>query len=190
MRIFEGGMTLDINILGIGAIIGATLVTGANLYIFNSNRKKDEIKERIDKLYSPLYAYYLEHMKYQTENKKLGLYEDYLALKKIYIHNSIYASDILKELFNDLFYHESELLNLSLEERAEKIHSLTFRNDKGIETDFKNMMYRIQGWIDREHHELQLYYIKGKIGRFLWRLEINNNPSYARGSLPAGRSFD
>ena len=30
----------------------ATLVAGTNLYIFISNRKKDEIKERLEKLYT------------------------------------------------------------------------------------------------------------------------------------------
>lgn len=181
---------MDLNAIGIGAIIGATFVAGTNLYIFIHNSRKDEIKERINKLYSPMYSYYLEHMKYHSEEKELGLYEDYLVLKKIYMSNSIYASDILKELFEELLYRESELMDLSLEERAKEIHNLTFRDDKGIESDFKTMMYRVEGWIDREHDELQLYYIKGKLGRFLWRLEIRNNPYYARGSLPAGRSFD
>jgi len=83
---------MDINTLGIGAVIGAILVSGINLYIFMANRKKDEIKERIDNLYSPLYVYYLENIKYGSKNP----YKDYLALKKIYIRNSIYASDILK----------------------------------------------------------------------------------------------
>ena len=41
---------MDINTLGIGGIIGATLVASLNLYIFQSNRKKDEIKERIENL--------------------------------------------------------------------------------------------------------------------------------------------
>ena len=86
---------MDINTLGIGAIIGATVVAGTNLYIFTSNRKKDEIKERLDKLYTPIYVYHMENMRYGIDKP----YKNYIALKKIYIRNSIYASDILKELF-------------------------------------------------------------------------------------------
>jgi hypothetical protein len=41
---------MNINTLGVGAIMGATVVAGTNLYIFISNRKKDEIKERLDNL--------------------------------------------------------------------------------------------------------------------------------------------
>ena len=90
---------MDINTLGIGGIIGATLVASLNLYIFQSNRKKDEIKERIENLYSPLYVHYLEHTRYGSTEP----YKDYLIFKKIYIQNSIYTSDILKELFEELY---------------------------------------------------------------------------------------
>ncbi len=69
---------MDINTIGIGAIMGATLVAGTNLYIFISNRKKDEIKERLEKLYTPMYVYYMEHMRFSVEDP----YKDYLALKR------------------------------------------------------------------------------------------------------------
>ena len=176
---------MDINALGIGGILGAILLASINLYIFHSNRKKDEIKERIENLYSPLYVYYFENMRYNSEEP----YKDYLALKKIYIGNSIYASDMLKELFEELLDKESEFMDLSEDERSEKMNSSLFRDDKGLEKDLNNMMYRISGWIDREYDELQIYYAKGMIGRFLWRLKIRNKPYYARGAIPAGRSF-
>ena len=176
---------MDLNAIGIGAIIGATFVAGTNLYIFIHNNKKAEIKERIEKLYSPLYVYYLENMIYGSG----GSYKDYLALKKIYIANSIYASDILKELFDELLHKESEFMDLPESERAMKMKNSLFRDDKGLKKDLNNMMYRIGGWIDKEHDDLQVYYTKGMIGRFLWRLTIQNNPSYARRALPAGRSF-
>lgn len=176
---------MDLNAIGIGAIIGATFVAGTNLYIFMHNNKKAEIKERIEKLYSPLYVYYLENMIYGSG----GSYEDYLALKNIYIGNSIYASDMLKELFEELLHKESGFMDLPENERAMKMNSSLFRDEKSLEKDLNNMIYRIGGWIDREHDELQVYYAKGMIGRFLWRLKIHNNPSCARGALPAGRSF-
>lgn len=169
---------MDLNAIGIGAIIGATFVAGTNLYIFMHNTNKAEIKERIEKLYSPLYVYYLENMIYGSGRS----YEDYLALKKIYIANSIYASDVLKELFEELLQKESEFMDLSESERAMKMNSSLFRDDKGLEKDLKNMMYRIGAWIDSEHDDLQVYYAKGTIGRFLWRLKIQNNPSYAIGT--------
>ncbi len=176
---------MDINTLGIGAIMGATLVAGTNLYIFISNRKKDEIKERLEKLYTPMYVYCMEHMLYGTDNP----YKDYLALKEIYIRNSIYASDILKELFESIMAVESEFIALDKNQRAEKMSRVMMKDDKGEERDIRNMMYRISGWIDREHDELQIYYAKGIIGRFLWRFKIHDDPWYARGTIPAGRSF-
>jgi len=173
---------MDINTLGIGGIIGATLVASLNLYIFLSNRKKDEIKERIEKLYSPLYVYYLEYTRYGSKEP----YKDYLIFKKIYIQNSIYASDILKELFEELLHNESEFRDLREDERAKKMMNSSFRNDKGLEVDLKDMIYRVSGCIDRDYYELQIYYAKGFLGRFLWRL----NDSNRRGLSPAGRSFE
>ena len=176
---------MDINLLGIGAIMGATVVAGTNLYIFMANRKKDEIKERIDNLYTPMYVYYMEKMRYGVDEP----YKDYLVLKMIYIRNSIYASDILKELFESLMDVESEFIDLDEEQREEKMNYALFRDDKGLDKNFNYMVDRIGGWIDREHDELQIYYVKGKIARFFWRLQIHDRPWYARGTIPAGRSF-
>ena len=176
---------MDINTLGIGTIMGATVVSMTNLYIFTSNRKKDEIKERLDKLYAPMYVYHMEYMRYGIKDP----YRDYLELKKIYIRNSIYASDILKELFESIIDAESEFIELDEKERAEKMNHVLMQNDKGEDKDLKNMMYRISGWIDREHDELQIYYVKGKIARLLWRFKSLNSSWYARGAIPAGRSF-
>ena len=176
---------MDINTLGIGGILGAILLSSINLYVFYSNRKKDEIKERLDNLYTPMYVYHMEHMRYGITDP----YKDYLELKKIYIRNSIYASDILKELFESVLDTESEFIGLDEKQRAEKMNHVLMRNDKGQEKDIKSMMYRISGWIDREHDELQIYYVKGKIARFFWRWKIQDSPWYARGAIPAGRSF-
>jgi len=176
---------MDINTLGIGAIIGATVVAGTNLYIFTANRKKDEIKERLDNLYTPMYVYHMENMRYGIDEP----YKDYLALKKIYIRNSIYASDILKELFESIMDVESEFIDLDEGQREEKMHKALFRDEKGLDKDLKSMMYRVSGWIAREHDELQIYYAKGMISRFIWRWKIQDSPWYARGAIPAGRSF-
>ena len=176
---------MDINLLGIGAIMGATVVAGTNLYIFMANHKKDEIKERIDNLYTPMYVHYMENMRYGVDEP----YKDYLALKKIYIRNSIYASDILKELFESLMDVESGFIDLDEVQRKKKMNKAHFKDDKGQDKDLKSLMYRISGWIDREHDELQIYYVKGKIARFIWRLKIHDSQWHARGSIPAGRSF-
>jgi len=173
---------MDINTLGIGGIIGATLVATLNLYIFFSNRKKDELKERIKNLYSPLYVHYLEYTRYGLENP----YKDYLIFKKMYIQNSIYASDILKELFEELLDKESEFRDLTEDERADKMMNSTFRNDKDLDVSLREMIVRLGGWIDREHSELQFYYAKGFFCRWFLRLfDVNN-----RGLVPAGRSFE
>jgi hypothetical protein len=62
----------------IGAVLGAILVVGTNLYL-TRNSNKVELQERIEKLYSPLYEYYLENMRYGSEEP----YNNFL--KKIYI---------------------------------------------------------------------------------------------------------
>ena len=177
---------MDINVLGIGGILGAMLLAGINLYIFHSNRKKDAIKERLDNLYIPMYVYHMEHMRYGIKDP----YKDYLELKKIYIGNSIYASDILKELFESVIYAESEFMGLDEKKRAEKMNHAHMENDKGEEKDLNSMVVRISGWIHREHDELQIYYAKGMIGRFFWRWKIYYNDNYARGTIPAGQSFN
>lgn len=176
---------MDINLLGIGAIMGATVVAGTNLYIFLSNRKKDEIKERLDNLYTPMYVYHMENMRYGSTSP----YKDYIKLKKIYIRNSIYSSDILKELFESVIDTESEFMGLDKKQRAEKMNHTLMKNDKGEERDLNSMVDRISGWINREHDELQIYYVKGLIARFLWRWKIHGSSWYARGTIPAGRSF-
>jgi hypothetical protein len=135
---------MNINTLGVGAIMGATVVAGTNLYIFISNRKKDEIKERLDNLYTPMYVYYMEHMRYGVKDP----YEDYLKLKKIYIRNSIYASDILKELFESVIDTESEFMGLDEKQRIEKMHHVLMQNDKGQDKDLRGTMDRISGWIE------------------------------------------
>ena len=172
---------MDINTLGIGGIIGASLLATLNLYIFISNRKKDEIKERIENLYSPLYVHYREHTYYGSKEP----YKDYLIFKKMYIQNSIYASDVLKELFEELLDKESEFRDLTEEGRAKKMMNSSFRNDKGLEVDLKDMIVRVGGRIDREHDELQIYYAKGFFARWFWRLFDSNK----RELVPAGRSF-
>jgi hypothetical protein len=127
----------------------------------------------------------MEHMRYGVKDP----YEDYLKLKKIYIRNSIYASDILKELFESVIDTESEFMGLDEKQRIEKMHHVLMQNDKGQDKDLRGTMDRISGWIDREYDELHIYYVKGIISRFLWRLKIQDSPWYARGATPAGRSF-
>ncbi len=51
-------------------------------------------------------------------------------------------------------------MSLPESERATKMNSSLFRDDKGLEKDLNNMMYGIEGWIGREHDELQICYAK------------------------------
>ena len=84
---------------------------------------------------------------------------------------------------------ESGFIDLDEVQRKEKMNKTLFRDDKGLDKDLESMMYRVSGWIHKEHDELQIYYAKGMMGRFFWRWETRSNPHYGRGAIPAGRSF-
>ena len=101
---------MDINILGVGAVIGATVVAGTNLYIFNKNRKRDELKERLKNLYYPLYAMIAKKKKYfaflkmrpdeEFEKFAVEYYKFFLELRDLYLDNKIYESLELRRAFH------------------------------------------------------------------------------------------
>lgn len=113
---------MDINAIGIGAIIGATVVAGTNLLIFHLNRKKDETKERLKNLYYPLYASIAKKDKHLAflktcqeegfEKFAVEFYKFFLELRDIYLDNKIYESMQLREAFRVLIHnHEMESNN-------------------------------------------------------------------------------
>ncbi len=110
---------MDINILGIGAVIGATVVAGTNLYIFQQNHKRDESKERLKNLYYPLYAMIEKKKKHlgflkirpkeEFEKFAVEYYKFFLELRDLYLDNKIYESLELRIAFHLLVYnHELE----------------------------------------------------------------------------------
>lgn len=113
---------MDINTIGVGAILGATVVAGTNLLIFHLNRKKDETKERLKNLYYPLYASIAKKDKYlaflktcqeeEFEKFAVEFYKFFLELRDIYLDNKIYESMQLREAFRVLIHnHEMESNN-------------------------------------------------------------------------------
>lgn len=116
---------MDINIIGIGAIIGATVVAGTNLFIFQQNRKRDEKKERLKNLYNPMYSLISKKDKYfaflksydvesteEFEKFAVEFYHYFLELRDIYFDNKIYESMELRGAFHKLLHnHESESRN-------------------------------------------------------------------------------
>lgn len=116
---------IDINLIGIGAITGALVVAGTNLYIFNKNRKNDQVKEQLKNLYNPLNAqiekkfHYLTFLKMravtgdvQFEQFASEYYELFLSLRDIYLENEVFGSLKLQRAYHSLsHYHEVEYYN-------------------------------------------------------------------------------
>ncbi|CAA6818286.1 MAG: Unknown protein [uncultured Sulfurovum sp.] len=112
---------LDLNNIGIGAIVGATIVTTANIFLHQRNLKLDRSKEQLKNLYNPLNAIiqmrkkHLDFLRIDSNNfEKFAseYYQFFLDLRKIYLENEVYASLELRTAFHTLNHnHEVEVYN-------------------------------------------------------------------------------
>lgn len=148
---------VDINLLGIGAIIGATVVAGTNLFIFQQNRKRDEIKERLEKLYLPMKKI-LNEPKAMDDN-----YEIFLQVKKLYVKYEHLVSPILEHVLYDVVSEYNSLLrdNLTEIEIKEKIIAGSFKSYKNTPRKFDALIYDIDGVVDAGLSELLRQYRGG-----------------------------
>ena len=135
---------MDIGTIGVGAIIGSVIVVGTNLFIAQKNRKRDEIKERLEKLYLPMKRVV------QKPNAMDNGYETFLELEKLYAEYEHLAAPKLGDTIDDIIqsYHSLLQENLTESEIKEKIMTGSFRSYKDTPRDFSQIMYDIYGILD------------------------------------------
>ncbi len=116
-------MNIDLNSIGIGAIIGSSIVTYVNILLHKRNIKYDRSKQQLEKLYNPLNALIADKKKYLTflklnseafEKFAVEYYNFFLELRRIYLTNEVYASLQLRTSFHHLEHnHQLEFRNYS-----------------------------------------------------------------------------
>jgi len=138
---------MDLNAIGIGAIIGAGIVTLTNIILYQKNRRYDLSKEQLTKLYNPLNALIEKKHKYliflkddKFEQFAIEYYQFFLDMQEIYLTNEVYASLALSTAFHTLHHnHEMEYRNYS-------------RNSDNQEVIIKNVaMFELQHKVDADN---------------------------------------
>ncbi|MBA1419966.1 MAG: hypothetical protein FAF03_03665, partial [Epsilonproteobacteria bacterium] len=123
-RIFRKDLLVWIlSVLGIGGIIGATIVVITNIILHQRNRKYDLAKEQLIHLYNPLnalinkkskYLAFLKHNTKKSDQCPIEYYKFFIELQDIYLENEVYASLDLYAAFHTLHHnHEMEYHNNS-----------------------------------------------------------------------------
>lgn len=148
---------MDIGAIGIGAIIGSVFVVGTNLFIAQRNRTRDDIKERLEKLYIPMKRVL------QKPNAMQNKYETFLELEKLYAEYEHLTSPMLIYTIDDIVdtYHSLLQENLTESEIEEKITTGSFRSYKDTPRDFSQIMYDVYGIVDANIDELLRQYRGG-----------------------------
>jgi len=148
---------MAIETIGIGAIIGSVLVVGTNLFIAQINRTRDDIKERLEKLYLPMKRVL------QKPNSMQSEYETFLELEKLYAEHEHLSAPMLIYTIDDLVdtYHSLLQKNLTESEIKEKITTGNFRSYKDTPRDFSQIMYDVYNVVDANTDELLRQYRGG-----------------------------
>ena len=154
---------MDINTLGIGALIGAVVVSGINIFISWRNKEREDIKERLENLYLPLDKIL------KTYRRRDNKYETFLEIETIYRDHEHLASPTLSHVLYDVLNKYDDWINenLSQDEIREKIESEQFINEKDISRDIKALLYNIYGVVDAGTFELLRQYRGGFEVHFL-----------------------
>jgi hypothetical protein len=148
---------MDIENIGIGAVLSALLAVGTNLFISQQNRKRDEIKERLEKLYLPMRK--ILRSPQAMQNK----YATFLELEKLYTEYEHLVSPMLIYVFDDIVDTYHSLLNetISEVEIREKLIASSFKNCKDISQQFDALIYDIYGIVGANTEELLRQYRGG-----------------------------
>jgi len=114
---------MDINLIGVGAISGAIIVTSVNIWLHQKNIYYDRAKQQLEKLYNPLNALISKKKKYLVFLKKnennfeqfaIEYYNFFLDVRDIYLTNEIYGSLNLRVAFHTLEHnYQLEFSNYS-----------------------------------------------------------------------------
>lgn len=148
---------MDMGAIGVGAIIGSVLVVGTNLFITQRNRMRDDIKERLEKLYIPMKRVL------QKPNAMQNDYATFLELEKLYAEYEHLAAPMLIYMIDDIVdtYHSLLQENLTESEIKEKIMTGSFRSYKDTPRDFSQVMYDVYGIVNANVDELLRQYRGG-----------------------------
>ena len=149
---------MNVNAIGIGALIGATIVAGTNLFVAWRNRIREEIKERLEKLYLPMYKVL------RTPKAMDKRYETFLEVEKLYTEYEHLASPKLEQVLYDIVsqYHSllsEELTEVEVKEKMLKAKFTTYKRD--AIRDFHAIMYDIDGVVNAGKYELLRQYRGG-----------------------------
>lgn len=151
---------IDLNSIGIGAIIGSCVVVLVNIYLHQKNIKYDRAKEQLKNLYNPLNKIinknkkYLDFLKLREESfQKFSeeYYTFFLELREIYLDNEVYASIDLQRAFHSLLHnHELEFYNYSRNiDNTEDINKkvalfhLKHRVNENRNSEFENKLEKV-----------------------------------------------
>lgn len=148
---------MDINAIGIGALIGAVITSTLNLFISWRNKERDEIKERLEKLYLPMKKV-LNKPKAMDNN-----YETFLEIEKIYAEYGHLVSPRLEHVLYDVVsaYHSLLRDDLTAVEIKEKITAGSFKSYKKTLRKFDALIHDIDAVVDAGMSELLRQYRGG-----------------------------
>lgn len=149
---------MDVNAIGIGALIGATIVAGTNLFVAWRNRIREEIKERLEKLYLPM------HKVLCTPKAMDNQYETFLEVEKLYTEYEHLVSPKLEQVLYDVVsqYHSllsEDLTEIEVKEKMLEAKFTTYKRD--VIRDFNAILYDIDGVVDAGKSELLRQYRGG-----------------------------
>lgn len=166
---------MDIQSMGLGAFFSAVLIVGTNLFISQQNRKRDEIKERLENLYIPMRKILKKPTAMQEK------YKIFLQIEKIYTSYEYLASPILVDVLCDVLdtYHSLLRGNLTEAEIKEKMMTESFKNYKNISRKFDPLVYDIYGIVDANTEELLRQYRGGFKLHFLNFMQFFSSSPYS-----------
>ncbi|MDD2782030.1 hypothetical protein [Sulfuricurvum sp.] len=168
---------MDIGTIGVGAIIGSVIVVGSNLFIAQQNRKRDEIKERLEKLYLPMKRVL------QKPNAMQNKYETLLELEKLYAEYEHLAAPMLIYVLDDIVDTYYSLLNDNLTESGieEKMRAGSFTSYNEGSRNFNELMYDLYGIVDANTEELLRQYRGGfKLHALKFAQSFSSSPYSAK----------
>jgi len=171
---------MSLETIGLGAIIGAIIVTVINSILHRQNRNYELSKEQLTKLYNPLNALikkkhkhleFLKMKKDKFEEYAIGNYKFFLELQNIYLNNEVYSSLALHTAFHTLHHnHEMEYYNYANkydnEDEILKYLALFQMTDKCNNDGKSEFEQKIEDFIDVVQNDLYEIYHQKPVTRY------------------------
>ena len=165
---------MDINLIGIGTISGAIIVTSVNIWLHQKNIYYDRAKQQFEKLYNPLNALISKKKKYLGFLKKnennfeqfaIEYYNFFLDVREIYLNNEVYGSLNIRKTFHSLdhshnveFYNYSNLKQLKTKEEIYKAIALFELQNKVDGDDLSEIEQKMEKFIEVVNEDIYTIY--------------------------------